>query len=135
MSPSSSTVESAETCAAVAASIENDDAALPPKITQVSSIRAKYLLKNHQSASHSKLSTCNSSIRDRMEKYLNLDHGELISKNNELIEINPMQFWADISGQVPALAKLAHLVLSVPASSAPVERVVSHGGIIFRHPI
>ena len=70
-----------------------------------------------------------------MEKYLNLDHGELISKNNELIEINPMQFWADISGQVPALAKLAHLVLSVPASSAPVERVVSHGGIIFRHPI
>ena len=33
---------------------------------------------------------------------------------------------------MPALAKLARLVLSVPASSAPVERVFSHGGIIFR---
>ena len=29
-----------------------------------------------------------------------------------------MQFWADVSRQVPALAKLAHLVPSVPASSA-----------------
>ena len=57
LSPRSSTVESAETCAAVAASIENDDAAPPPKITKVSSIRAKYLLKKHQSASHSKSST------------------------------------------------------------------------------
>ena len=70
-----------------------------------------------------------------MEKYLNYDHGELISKNNELIEINPMQFWADVSRQVPALAKLAHLVLSVPTSSTPVERVFCHGGIIFRHHI
>ena len=33
LSPSSSTVESAEICAAVAASIGNDDAAPPPKIT------------------------------------------------------------------------------------------------------
>ena len=131
LSPRSSTVESAETSAAAAASIENDDEAPPLKITKVSSIRAKYLLKKHQSASHSKSSTCNS-IRDQMEKYLNYDHGELISKNNEIIEINPMQFWADVNGQMPALAKLARLVLSVPASSAPVERVFSHGGIIFR---
>ena len=123
----SSTVESAETCAAAAASIENDGAAPPTKITKVSSIRAKYLLKKHQSATHSKSSTCKS-IRDQMEKYLNYDHGELISKNNKLILCS---FWADVSRQVPALAKLAHLVPSVPASSAPVERVFSHGGINF----
>ena len=119
----SSTVESAETSAAVALSMANDDEAPSPKITKVSSIRAKYLLNKHQS------------IRHQMENYLNHDHGELISKNNELIEINPMQFWADISGQVPALAKLAHLLPSIPASSAPVERVFSHAGIIFLHHI
>ena len=48
--------------------------------------------------------------------YLSFDHGEI-------------ELYAD--GE-PALAKLANIVLSVPASSAPVERVFSHGGIIFR---
>ena len=84
LSPRLSIVESAETSAAVALSIANDDEAPSPKITKLSSIRAKYLLNKHQSASRSKSSTCNS-IRHQMENYLNHDHGELISKNNEII--------------------------------------------------
>ena len=44
-----------------------------------------------------------------------------------------MKCSAEVIGNMPALAKVASLVLSVPASSAPTESVFSRGGIIF-HP-
>lgn len=45
---------------------------------------------------------------------------------------NALVFWAKNHARLPQLHKLAMKVLSVPASSAPVERVFSRGGIIMR---
>ncbi|KAL7379703.1 hypothetical protein ABVT39_004336 [Epinephelus coioides] len=43
-----------------------------------------------------------------------------------------LSFWDANRGILPALFPVASRALSVPASSAPVERVFSHGGIIMR---
>ena len=45
---------------------------------------------------------------------------------------NPLQFWKDHKAKMPKLSRLDHRVLTVPASSAPVERVFSKGGFIMR---
>lgn len=45
---------------------------------------------------------------------------------------NVLLFWAMNMKVLPSLFKVAIRVLAVPASSAPVERVFSHGGIILR---
>lgn len=47
-------------------------------------------------------------------------------------EVCALQFWKEVSKKLPTLYKLAYRVLSVPASSAPVERIFSRGGIIMR---
>ena len=58
--------------------------------------------------------------------------------NKYLDEINladcdsALSFWAKNRERFPQLYKLALRVLSVPASSAPVERVFSRGGLIMR---
>jgi hypothetical protein len=43
-----------------------------------------------------------------------------------------LDFWASHKGRFPALYQLAISLLSAPASSAPIERVFSHGGIMMR---
>ena len=43
-----------------------------------------------------------------------------------------LRFWKMRQGKYPALSKLALILLTVPASSAPVERVFSSGGILMR---
>ena len=43
-----------------------------------------------------------------------------------------LQFWAMNRHTLPSLFKVAVRVMAVPASSAPVERVFSHGGVIMR---
>lgn len=45
---------------------------------------------------------------------------------------NALLFWALNSKTLPSFFQVAIRVLAVPASSAPVERVFSHGGIILR---
>ena len=45
---------------------------------------------------------------------------------------NALLFWALNMKTLPSLFRVAVRVLAVPASSAPVERVFSHGGIIVR---
>lgn len=45
---------------------------------------------------------------------------------------NPLKFWVNHSTELPKLACLARQLLVVPATSAPIERVFSHGGIIIR---
>ena len=44
----------------------------------------------------------------------------------------PMQFWSKNRSTLNLLVGLAKRVLAVPASSAPIERVFSHGGIMLR---
>ncbi len=45
---------------------------------------------------------------------------------------NCLLFWGMNKEKMPSLFQIAMRVLAVPASSAPVERVFSHGGIIMR---
>lgn len=54
--------------------------------------------------------------------------------DSDVDHVEPISFWqrSAVIAKMPALAKLAHLVLTVPATSAPVERVFSHGGILMR---
>ena len=47
-------------------------------------------------------------------------------------DTNPMEFWKTTCNTHPTLAKLAEKCLIVPATSAPVERVLSTAGKIFR---
>jgi len=43
-----------------------------------------------------------------------------------------LEFWHNRRKEIPNLFKLSMKVHSVPATSAPVERVFSHAGIIIR---
>lgn len=66
------------------------------------------------------------SAEAEMRRYL-IILDELVNENE-----NPLKFWADHCTELPKLARLARKLLVVPATSAPVERVFSHGGIIIR---
>ena len=104
-----------------------------PKKLKFSSVKSQYLARQSTAASGTGSSSSSKSVSNQMAAYLSYDHGELtVKKNGEIEEIDPFKFWSSVSSEFPALAKLARLVLSVPASSAPVERVFSHAGIIFK---
>ena len=45
---------------------------------------------------------------------------------------NPLQYWQNASSKYPQLAQVACSVFQIPASSAPVERIFSQAGRIFR---
>ena len=91
--------------------------------------RAKYLALASVSASGS--DKCKSA-KEEMYRYINMQHEFQKSPDGSLQELDPIAFWLSNSEDLPRLAKLANLVMGVPASSASVERVFSHGGIIFR---
>ncbi|XP_078138844.1 uncharacterized protein LOC144538503 [Centroberyx gerrardi] len=66
----------------------------------------------------------NSSIVTQISKYFDVIQDSDID--------NALVFWEKYHDRFPQLHMLALKVLSVPASSAPVERVFSRGGIIMR---
>ena len=66
------------------------------------------------------------SVRSQLLKYL-----EIIN-DGEYFNENIFEFWETMENQLPALYKLTMQVLFVPASSAPVERIFSTGGLIMR---
>ncbi|KAK9961953.1 hypothetical protein ABG768_007347 [Culter alburnus] len=65
-------------------------------------------------------------IETQISKYFDAIHDTDTDTDNAL------SFWAKNHDRYPQLHNLAMKVLSVPASSAPVERVFSRGGIIMR---
>ncbi|XP_060735668.1 uncharacterized protein LOC132852462 [Tachysurus vachellii] len=67
-----------------------------------------------------------SSIETQISKYFDAIHDTDTDTDNAL------SFWAKNHDRYPQLHNVAMKVLSVPASSAPVERVFSRGGIIMR---
>jgi len=75
------------------------------------------------SAPRQHTATLDSSLRE-MEKYLT---SPCITEDK-----NPLEFWNMHQQEFPALAALAQRYLAVPATSAPVERLFSIGGRIFR---
>ena len=49
----------------------------------------------------------------------------------EVMKTNPLKFWKDNEQAYPTLATIAKKTLSVPSSSAPVERLFSIAGKVF----
>ena len=80
------------------------------------------LFSKYSKIPHKATSKRSTSVRWQLLKYLE------ITNNNE----NIFEFWETMENQLPALYKLAMQVLFVPASSAPVERIFSTGGLIMR---
>lgn len=109
-----------------------DETAPPVKKAKVMGICAKYLQKQIDNTPAS--SSSRNTVRSQFERYVKYDHAIELDESGAPIEINPLKFWqnANVVSEMPALSKLALRVLTVPASSAPVERLFSHGGIIFR---
>ena len=105
-----------------ASSSAEDEPTLPMKVPR---LMAKY--KTHRARRRSR-ETTSSSARAQMRKYM--EHVQEIEEQEGLL--STLQYWSHHSGKYPSISKLAMTVLTVPASSAPVERVFSHGGIIMR---
>ncbi|XP_038061666.1 uncharacterized protein LOC119732280 [Patiria miniata] len=91
---------------------------VPAKVPR---LLAKYSRHRHRSGGPSQEDT----TRRQLVKYL-----QVVSESQSIL--SALQFWQDMAKKLPTLYKLACKVLSVPASSAPVERIFSRGGIIMR---
>jgi len=70
-------------------------------------------------------STPKLSTRRQFSRYM-----EMVEEQN--VPLEGLHFWQKYCNQLPTLYMLACRVLSVPASSAPVERIFSKGGILLR---
>ena len=57
---------------------------------------------------------------------------DLLTSSPTALTIDPLKFWHSRRKEYPLLYDTALRYLSVPASSSPIERVFSHGGIIMR---
>ena len=55
-----------------------------------------------------------------------------VDDNNFEKNANPLKFWKANGSRYPTLSKMAKIYFGVPATSAPVERVISHAGNIMR---
>ncbi len=82
------------------------------------------LLARYRAHKHQRYSAKDSNIQTQIHKYF--DTIQETDTNAAL------EFWATNREKFPLLHSLAVKVLSIPASSAPVERVFSKGGIIMR---
>ena len=76
-------------------------------------------LKKRTSSSNQETTSIPSQISKYFDKIQTADSDALV-------------FWEENKAKFPQMSKLAMKALSVPASSAPVERVFSVGGIIMR---
>ena len=71
------------------------------------------------------------SLRNRCAQQLNafVDDGVWIPLNeDDGLFINLLHWWKENAEMYPAIAKLAHKFLAIPATSAPTERVFSRAG-------
>lgn len=67
-----------------------------------------------------KTNSCSSPLI-QLNHYLDLCDGQ-----------NALQFWSINRNALPSLFKVTTRLMAIPASSAPVEHVFSHGGVIMR---
>lgn len=94
---------------------DNDDGTKQPDLF------ARYRL--HQRNSR------NTSVRSSEDEYQRYIE---IQENLSGGKIDAFEFWSKHASQLPRLSSYARKVLVTPATSAPVERIFSHGGILMR---
>lgn len=83
---------------------------------------------NHTQKKKASADNTSLTAKNQFAKYLE----EVRDYNSNEGRGHVFHFWADNKKKFPQLYNLAIVVLSIPASSAPVERVFSHGGILMR---
>jgi hypothetical protein len=82
------------------------------------------------------------SFMDSPSQTSQLDHDDAFDMHQELMDFckaklldynsDPLIWWKSHASEFPKLARMAKTALSIPASSAPVERIFSTAGKIFR---
>ncbi|XP_050958759.1 zinc finger BED domain-containing protein 4-like [Labeo rohita] len=105
------------TAATIAEDTEESHSDSPPPL------KHQRLLSRYKAFKLKRSTTQDSSIDAQISKYLD-------SIND--IDCDALTFWSKNKERFPNLHDVALKVLSVPASSAPVERVFSRGGILMR---
>ena len=110
------------TAAAAIANSSGEDDEPPAKVPHV---LAKY--KRVRKMKKRQRSVDANSCRNQVRRYLELCEDTPITEK-------ALHFWtlADTKQRFPTLSRLALQLLCVPASSAPIERAFSHGGIFMR---
>ena len=102
---------------------EEKEPSPPPAPAKVPRLFAGYRKKSSKNNAEP-----GSSVKAELKRYI--QNAESIS--DEEAEINCLDFWNMHAKVYPRIFNVAMRVLGVPATSAPVERVFSHGGIIMR---
>lgn len=54
---------------------------------------------------------------------------DIDAEGNAIGHSNPLDWWSSRSLQYPAISKVARMILAIPATSAPSERLFSHAGL------
>lgn len=99
------------------------DAPPPPQVAPVGFL--SYRRKKQRSTGPREQDTA----RQQLLRYLDMDPTDNDDSDGV---INPFSFWAKYREELPLITRVAEHVLIVPATSAPVERIFSHGGLIAR---
>jgi len=113
-------VEPSASAESVVSVLMEEDAESPSKVPRLMAKYKRY--RQRQSAS----GTPNLTATSEFNQYLKLVD-EMVDLPNSALD-----FWVNHGSKLPKLRQLALYVLSVLATSAPVERVFSHSGIIMR---
>ena len=95
-----------------------EDTTDPPPSKKAKSLFSFMLEPSAQSESQS------TSLSNELDNYL--------QSSSVAMEVNPIDFWKKEKTKYPQLSKLAKEMLGVPSSSAPVERLFSIAGKLFR---
>ena len=101
-----------------------DQSQPPPAKKRKESELLNYIFSETEIEPTSSSSTATSDIDSEIEKYLSSQ----ISRKED----DPLKFWKENELLYPTLSKMAQCYLSIPATSAPVERLFSSAGKIFR---
>ena len=79
----------------------------------------------YQSASHPEHDFFSDIFKEQSHETLAQEIDGYILEQCQLQHIDPLQYWSNKCMHLPSLAKAAQYYLSIPASSAPVERLFS----------
>lgn len=106
---------------------EEEDPKPSPTPAKVPRLFAGYRKKSKKKKSEDRASSVKAELKRYIERAQIGDDDE-----EEALPVDCMKFWNEHAQVFPRIYQVAMTVLSVPATSAPVERVFSHGGIIMR---
>ena len=107
-------------------SVSCDSASGEEAATQAKAPRLVDKYNRHHQRQSTMLGLAVDTARKQLSRYIDEVQNSPVAPNDVLF------FWERLSQKLPALYTLACRALSVPASSAPVERVFSRGGILMR---